>query len=173
MNSLRKFWQAAWGRKTPRTDIDGALASPSHAVAIFEHRNGGSDCTKMPLRALISSVLAFYQECPMSGLADENGDMLLFQYGVYDWGEGPFFEIDLTRQFIEIRRDEEDDILSQFHVTRFFSPTEGLIKLGSGEKWCKHRSELPAFRDWVIAQPALGAAEKLPPAKTAVDFELV
>ena len=26
--------------------------------------------------------------------------MLLYQWGTYDWGEGKYFQIDITRQFI-------------------------------------------------------------------------
>ena len=42
---------------------------------------------------------------------DEGTDMLLFQYGVYDWGEGKNLEIDFVRQLIK-----NDDFI-QIHIT--------------------------------------------------------
>jgi hypothetical protein len=30
---------------------------------------------------------------------EHDGDLLLAQFGTYDWGSGEYFELDLTRQF--------------------------------------------------------------------------
>lgn len=47
---------------------------------------------------------------------DEDGDMLLLQWGVYDWGEGPSFEYGLTRQLV-CQHDADDDAIWQLGLT--------------------------------------------------------
>ena len=42
---------------------------------------------------------------------DEDADMLLFQYGVYDWGDGKNLEIDFVRQLLK------NDNIVQVHIT--------------------------------------------------------
>ena len=56
------------------------------------------------------TMVAFYVERPVSGVnLDEDGDMLLFQWGIYDWGQGESFEYNITRQLII--QDDEDEAL--------------------------------------------------------------
>lgn len=82
--------------------------------------------------------------------------MLLYQWGTYDWGEGEFFELDLTRQFIE--PDEGEEVcISQLHLTFQYEPTPALSALGAGTHWCASQDELPAFRT-LVAQSAPYAA---------------
>lgn len=173
MGLIRKLQQIVGRRNAAPTNAVAASVRPSESIAIFEQRIAGLNHAEIPLKALILSMLSFYDDVPASGVADEHGDMLLFQYGVFDWGEGPYFEIDLTRQFIELHRGDEDDVVSQLHVTRIFTPTDDLLRIGSGEKWCKRRSELPIFREWLMAQPALLAAENLQSVKAVIQWELV
>ena len=140
----------------------------------FERRFEPSDGVgERPLTSLISSVLSFYGDCPADGLADEYGDMLLFQYGTYDWSAGPSFEIDIVRQFIEAERDGEEDVMSQFHLTRFYSPSKELEGLGAGSKWCESQSELAEFTRLIMAQPSLAAAENAVQIRTEARWELV
>ncbi len=59
-----------------------------------------------PLRELtpadgIDLMTSFYLEERAEGCGiDNDGDMLLYQWGTYDWGEGESFEFDITRQLI-------------------------------------------------------------------------
>lgn len=46
---------------------------------------------------------------------DEDGDMLLYQWGTYDWGAGRWFEINITRQFIP--SDGAEDEILQLSLT--------------------------------------------------------
>src|SRR5690554_5476422 len=66
------------------------------------------------LRALID----FYANVRADGYdpgADE--DMLLFQWGTYDWGEGERFEIDLVRQVMV------NEAIWQLHLTYRYPPS--------------------------------------------------
>ncbi|MDR2633709.1 MAG: hypothetical protein LBC51_08840 [Treponema sp.] len=70
---------------------------------------------------IINVSLILFQEIKVKGIAGdaEDGDMLLFQYGLYDWGKGRFFEFDITRQFIKQNEDEP----YQLSMTLLFEPT--------------------------------------------------
>lgn len=58
----------------------------------------------------INLMLDFYSDERAEGCQiEEDGDMLLFQWGVYDWGEREHFEVNITRQFIEIGREDDED----------------------------------------------------------------
>ncbi len=76
-----------------------------------------------------------------------DGDMLLYQWGIYDWGEGESFEFDITRQLI--RGDGEDDEIFQLSLTFRFRPTASLTRLGSGDRWCHSLGELEGFRAFI------------------------
>lgn len=71
---------------------------------------------------IINTSLTLFQEIKVKGIVsdDEDGDMLLFQYGTYDWGNGKFFEFNITRQFIKVNEDEP----YQLSMTLFFEPIE-------------------------------------------------
>src|SRR5262249_23589137 len=108
------------------------------------------------LEDVVPAVLDFY-ETVRAGRLDPGPQsaMLLFQYGVYDWGKGAFFELDITRQFIE-QNDEfvEDGIMSQLACTMFYKPTPILSALGRSHWWCHNRSELSEFSQTI--QRSLG-----------------
>ena len=123
--------------------------------------------------ALINEALSFFSECLVDNVVEKYGDMLLFQFGVYDWRSGPFFEIGLTRQFVEPESGDEDGIMSQLHITRFYSPTHDLETVDAGEQWCRDRSELSDFSNWIMMQPALTAVTDISPVKTEIRWELV
>jgi hypothetical protein len=52
-------------------------------------------------RDMVSAMIIFYRDLRAEDCRFESdGDMLLFQFGTYDWGNGPRFEFDVTRQLI-------------------------------------------------------------------------
>lgn len=122
-----------------------------------------------PSRAL-ELVLAFYKEVRAEGCdvaADQ--DMLLFQWGTYDWGEGEHFEVDLARQFIF--GDGEDEDIWQFHVMFRFAPSEQLSQLGSGDRWCKSLEDLPEFTSFVRGHPVTLAVGSRTDAVASLNYE--
>jgi len=119
----------------------------------------------------VDLMLAFYQVERADGCKlDQDGDMLLFQWGCCDWGEGASFELNSTRQFIE--RDGEDEEIRQLHLTFKFKPTESLRKLGEGNRWCHSPKDLEGFRSFLDAAPALTSVARAKPAEVVLEMEL-
>jgi hypothetical protein len=58
----------------------------------------GVDLHASTLREGIEAMLAFRAQIVCATCSD---DMLLYQWGSYDWGNGRYFEVNITRQFIE------------------------------------------------------------------------
>ena len=103
----------------------------------------------------VEAMLAYYAEERAEGCPFEaDGDMLLFQWGTYDWGDGPAFEVDITRQLIVA--DDEDEEPRQLRLTFRFEPASGGAA-GEGTKWCQSLAELARFRRFVTQSAALKA----------------
>ena len=57
----------------------------------------------------IDAMLSFYRDVRAADCnGSDQGDMLLYEWGVYDWGQGPRFELGLTRQLIKDGAEDED-----------------------------------------------------------------
>jgi hypothetical protein len=71
---------------------------------------------------LIDISLSLFLEIKVKGVLgeDKDGDGLLFQYGTYDWGNGEYFQFDITRQFIMPDEDET----YQLSMKMYFEPVE-------------------------------------------------
>ena len=121
----------------------------------------------------LALMFAFYESVPAEGCAGPDRDMLLFQWGTYDWGAGRFFEVNLTRQFIEQGADEDDDAMSQLGLTYRFEPTPGREALGEGNRWCQGPEELASFRAFVSSSPPCAALAGAAPAAVEADFSYV
>jgi hypothetical protein len=66
---------------------------------------------------------------------ERNGDGILAQYGTYDWGDGPRFSLDMTRQFCFEDADGEYDHMSHLNCTFDFEPTDEMRALGADNLW--------------------------------------
>ena len=118
-------------------------------------------------------MLNFYKQsrfdnCPV----EKNGDMLLYQWGTYDWGSGSFFQFDMTRQFIE-SGFEGDDGMSQLSLRFYFHPSQELEKLGSGDRWCESPSELVSFERYVKESFAYTKVANLKPEKVEISYSQI
>jgi hypothetical protein len=118
----------------------------------------------------IASMCAFYREvraddCDLA----TDGDMLLFQWGTYDWGRGPRFEVDITRQLIV--GDGEDGDIWQLHLSFRYRPTDDLGALGRGNVWCQSPAELATFSAFVDKHPVLGALADGRDAEVTLEYE--
>ncbi len=135
---------------------------PSESVTAFESfaaTNGVVLSTCLP-REGIAQMLAFYQAVSPMGCDEPDGDMLLFQWGTFDWGSGAQFELDITRQFIE-QELQDDDAISQLSLTFRFAPTPERKILGDGNRWCGGPTELQEFRAFTFSSPAFIAVADL------------
>lgn len=105
---------------------------------------------------------------------EDGGDAILAQYGVYDWGAGEYFELDMTRQFSFSDEDGEYDHMSQLHCTFRFQPTDALRGLGERNLWSFGRS-LDEFFDEALAMPGFQHTNsaKLAPVSLEIDYSEV
>jgi hypothetical protein len=114
-------------------------------------------------------MLEFYRDVRVDDVSLEaDGDMLLFQWGTCDWGRGPHFEIDLTRQLI--RGEGEDDDIWQLHLTYRFAVSDALRDLEDGNRWCSLPDELAAFEAFVTGHPALKATGAREDGQAEIDY---
>jgi hypothetical protein len=103
----------------------------------------------------VEAMLAYYAEERADGCdIDDDGDMILFQWGTHDWGDGPAFEVNITRQLIVA--DDEDEEPRQLGLTFRFGPSAGAAA-GEGNRWCESPDGLAEFRRFVARSAALKA----------------
>lgn len=116
---------------------------------------------------LTSTVIGFYTDVVINGLAPDGGDQLLFQWGIFDWGSGPSFEFDITRQFIAAE-GKIDATISQLRVTAHYQPTSTLAAIKQGNAWCKSKLEAESFERFIRGSPSFAAVQAVTPQKVAV-----
>lgn len=78
-------------------------------------------------------------------------DMLLFEYGVYDWGDGESFYISLTRQLSSANPRAK---IWQFKLQFKFPVEERLTEIPGDNLWCSDLNGLEVFMDKVVTSPA-------------------
>jgi len=128
----------------------------------------------------------FYKQIRAEGCINPvDRDMLLFQWGTYDWGQGLNFQLDVTRQFImqgDDPNDPDDDVMSQLQLTFYYQPTPVLAELSKGTHWCKPGGvpdkyipcvSLEEFISFVYSSPAYLAVASVRPKKAEVKHGLV
>lgn len=148
--------------------------SPATSLAAFEHRLSLSGHSASALTASegVEAMLAFYASERCDGcVLEEDGDMLLFQWGSYTLGDTTHFELDITRQLMLSGSDDED--ILQLSLTFRFLPAPELQALGSGNEWCDTPSGLPAFRACIDACPAFELVGSLVPSEVALNLDSV
>lgn len=151
--------------------------APRDLLRSFERRLAG----RKAVGAAFETMLGFYEEERVEGCAlEEDGDMLLFQWGTYAWNGPERFEVDLTRQVIWDDRGWlsraltgfkcDDPAIWQLSLTFQFPPAAGLSALGSGTQWCHAPALLDAFGRLVReSAPVRAVAERLD-GKLLLDF---
>jgi hypothetical protein len=95
--------------------------------------NRSSPCSD-DLRRAWDAMRVLAAERPVDIAPDELSDLLLAEYGTYDWGEGEHFELGITRQF-GFEEDGEYSHMCQLHCTFLFEPTDELRALDRGTLW--------------------------------------
>jgi hypothetical protein len=117
----------------------------------------------------VPAMLAYYQEERAEGCSFEHdADMLLYEWGTYDWGQGQFFQLGITRQLL-LNDGGEDEDFWQLRLTFKFSPTDLLRDLRSGQRWCSNPGELAEFESFIRTSGAYRAVAAIMP--TAMDLQ--
>lgn len=146
--------------------------TPDTSAAAFESflAQRGIQMSSMDIPQLVESALSFYETVKAAGLAEGSGtDMVLFQWGVYNWGRGEHFEFDITRQFVSAD-GEDDDAISQLRCTAYFEPLPALRALTQSNRWCESLADLPAFSVFIRDSAAYRSVQTLKPLKVSVEW---
>lgn len=125
---------------------------------------------------LLELVASLYEEYRIEGTEiEEDGDMLLFQWGTYNWRKGNFFEVDLTRQTMLALDDPDDvsDSMRQLSTTLMFSPTSETQEIGEGNNWCSSPGSIEQFLEFIKSSAAFAWCAKNTPHKVCVALEHV
>jgi hypothetical protein len=107
-------------------------------------------------RAAALALIDWYTEARVEDAAavDHDGDMLLLQWGTYDWGSGRAFEVDITRQLL-LAPEEGDDAIWQLGLTFRYLPDVATGALAKGHQWCYQPSDAAEFSTLVSKHPVL------------------
>jgi len=133
-------------------------------------KSGGHVRSLSPAQGL-EMMLAFYVSVRFDDVAlTAYGDMLLYQWGTYDWGEGESFEFDITRQLI--LGAGEDENIFQLSLTFKFQPTVKLRQLGEGNRWCRSLEEVEEFRSFINSSPAMIAVGHATPSIVKLEYDV-
>lgn len=106
---------------------------------------------------------------------EADGDMLLFQWGIYDWGSGKKFEYNITRQFIFPAKSEDDDeeceedTIWQLSLTLKFQPLDKFEGL-KGNQWCASPDEVPEFGKFIESHESTKLATEERPIVVELKF---
>lgn len=147
--------------------------APEDAQTEFTNRLRTRDIElpRVGVDAGFSEAFAFYRDIRATGChKDLDGDMLLFQWGTFDWGKGRYFNLDLTRQFI-LEGTEDDEGIFQLAFTFLYTPSPTLEALKDGNRWCRSPADLPEFQRYVTSSGAYRAALEQVPAKVQLSYE--
>lgn len=145
---------------------------PTNAKSSFQKylHEAGLKLNKMTPAQGIDAMLSFYRHKRADGCSfDDDSDMLLFQWGTYDWGDGEFFEFDITRQLIF--GGFEDENIWQLSLTFKFNPSEAHRQLDSGNKWCDNLAEIARFNKFIQDSTALQLVAGEIPVKISLEYE--
>ncbi|MCP9621938.1 hypothetical protein FOH10_31285 [Nocardia otitidiscaviarum] len=99
---------------------------------------------------------------------DNDGDMLLFQWGIYDDNQQEFV-YDITRQVITDHGG--DDNIRQLSLTLHYPMTPTSPSIGNGSQWCSHPEQAEHFLSLVTHHPATSHVLTTHPHRTEVTFD--
>jgi hypothetical protein len=131
---------------------------PTDSVAAFEEiaEAAGLSLLDVEPGVGVEQMLSFFEGTQAEGCTAPSQDMLLFEWGTYNWGQGASFELAMSRQFNETGAQGEPEI-SQLRLVFKYAPNARLSALGEGNHWCNSRAELSKFAQFIRANPAFRA----------------
>lgn len=131
----------------PRSAVDACKS-------FFIREGVNIDVLRLP--TTIAAFFDFYGEERAIGCeTGDDADMLLFEWGTFDWGDGEHFELGLARQLI-FGADSKN--VWQLKLTYAFKPTDAFRSLGAENRWCASPDELSRFREGVEQSDVYKAA---------------
>ena len=131
--------------------------------------DSGSTVAALSAADAVRFMLTFYRDVraddsPLEG----DGDMILFQWGAYNRGEGESYTYDISRQFI-VSGSDDDDGMSQLSLTVHFPVTDALRAL-KGNKWCCSPAQVDEFEHFIRTHAATRAVSSLIPLQVTLEW---
>jgi hypothetical protein len=136
----------------------------NEAEAVFRRylEQRGLVVSRLTAEEAADAAIGFFESERADDVEAETGDMLLFQWGTYDWhdGNGPSFQLELARQFVlaGFAPDQADDAMWQLRLTLHYPASEAADALGAGHKWCERVADTDAFRTFIRTTPVMAFA---------------
>src|SRR6266496_901970 len=110
-------------------------------------------------------MVEFYEQQRFDGcVVDEDGDMLLFQWGKYD----DHVNLDITRQLMD---GFEDENIWQLHLVFLYPPVPALDGIEPGNRWCHTPVDVPGFREFIVASQAYARVGSLKPRSVMLSLD--
>jgi hypothetical protein len=147
---------------------------PSESEKAFRRYCGtsGVSLDALSADAAVRGMLGFYRDvrAEQVGLED-NGDMVLYQWGTYGFSRPRTFQFDLTRQFI-VEQSQDDEGISQLHFTLHYLRSSELEKL-KGNEWCRTPADVAEFDAFIRGSEAFRAVQPSCPTEVELYWEQV
>ena len=148
---------------TEGLDMATTLQSIEH-----EYRKAIGERENISAGELIRISTALFNDIKIAGDSEvEMDDMLLFQYGIYDWGNenGRHFSFDITRQFFPSNEDEP----YQLRLTLIFNPAP-FEKIAAYDCWSSEYAQIEDFAAHIRLTDGYRAANEAVAIKYELDF---
>jgi hypothetical protein len=164
---------------------DGAVSCDTEPVRASEAEDAlrqfleicGLGVSGLTAKQAVEGAIAFFESVRFDDVEAEerDGDMLLFQWGTYDWhdGAGLSFQFDLARQLIIVGSDPEDDddAMWQLHLTLHYAPSEANAAVGAGHRWCHRVADARPFETFILSTRAMTVAASAPPDRVEIGLD--
>jgi hypothetical protein len=118
---------------------------------------------------LIDLSVALYREVKLEGTQHyDESDMLLFEYGCYDWydGQGECFDFSVTRQWFLPDNDEP----YQLRIQMRYDP-EAFRAYGTETHWCEDDGSIDDWTNLIRSTKAFSLANSLGPQAYSIWLE--
>lgn len=126
---------------------------------------------RLGVTQIVALMTSWYELQQARGVAiDEDGDMLLFQWGTYDWGAGASLHYDLTRQ-LTFTKGSGDAEIWQLSLTAHFPTSAESDRLGRGHHWCHRPDGLAEFQRHAMQARATQQLRDHSPVRTELAFD--
>ncbi|MFZ2324630.1 MAG: hypothetical protein WAV89_13150 [Ignavibacteriaceae bacterium] len=147
----------------------------SEALVGFASQRGINLASATPGQGIEAMIHFFREIRPGSPIVEGAGDMLLFQWGVYRFSGSPSFQLNLTRQFIELVEEEGEDeeVMSQLGLTFHFPAAGAMEAFGEQNRWCESLAGVDDFVAFITKSAPYMALKDARPEHIEAEWSLV
>jgi hypothetical protein len=140
----------------------------SESKVIFDSRLKALGQRPCPKDA-IGAMIIFYRDVRADDCTlDQDGDMLLFQWGTHVWDKIKWIEINISRHFV--LTGGEDDNNFQLTLTMRFPSSPGSDNIKPGNRWCGLPAEIDAFKKFIVSLALIQKMRNTPCEHMALEY---